>query len=594
MQPGAPAWVGRFEEKEEVPVDYEECAIEAVDASKKTVSLSYQNGKSGPATESMAAVLERAEEFLMREDLVDVEPLNNAEILRCLEFRYWKDLIYCFCGPSLIATNPNKTLVNADESEDQNTFRKYALTGGKRIPKPHLFNQTAIVFWQLLDSGKNQAICISGESGAGKSYSTFQCLRFITSIYASNDSNEEGKLAKKIMSSNPFLEGFGNAKTLRNKDSSRFGKYFLIYVDLKSKMIKGAKIENYLLEKSRVIYHSANERNYHIFYAVMKHMPKADQKKFLLTDEERPADMKEYLITNRSGVFEAEPGKDLKVFTEIIEAFKNIEYSQAEIEAVWKIISVVLNLANVKVDTSLFVEGQRECGLVDSKYLSRCLKLLGLGKADLIYAVCSKKIGTVQQVLTPTQCEGVKEALAKELFNNLFNWMVIKLNVKLLPKDVRGLQSVGILDIFGFEDFGEQNSLEQLCINYTNEKLQKLYNFCVFTAEKKIFEESRQRHLQAHRLRLRALLGQQRSRSRLHLEHPPAPLEQQTHGLQQDEDAPLPDPAHRKATHLQRARHRGEEQRRARLEHLRSHVSRRPARLPHLQTQAARPAAGRY
>jgi myosin heavy subunit len=170
------------------------------------------------------------------------------------------------------------------------------------------------------------------------------------------------------------------------------------------------------------------------------------------------------------------------------ESLLNLDFDQEEQDGIWKILSVILNLSNVQIDSSCYRELEQACSLKDSKYLTRTLELLGIDKETLVKGLCYKKTGEYDVVITPMQSEGIKDALTKDLYNSLFNWIVIKLNVKLLPPSDKKLPSIGLLDIFGFEDF-KLNSMEQLCINYTNEKLQKLYIFCVFIAEKKIFEE---------------------------------------------------------------------------------------------------------
>ena len=489
-KPGALCWVEIYDSTNTVAIEYSQGIIDEINQEKKTVTVKYEPGSRGPNEVSVRSVLERAEEPQLNDDLVDIEPLNDAELLRCLEMRFKKDLIYCFCGPSLLSTNPYKGIKNEDQERDREMFKRYAMNGGKRISKPHIWNMAAIVFWNLTESRRDQAICISGESGAGKSFSTKLCLSFITQLFSDKVAKGEVTIEDKIMSCNPILESFGNSKTRRNNDSSRFGKYFLLYFDMQSKSIKGSKIENYLLEKSRVINQADQERNYHIFYAVLKHMTSEEQEKYLFCDPgEGKADMKQFPYLSKSNCYDVKEISDEEVYNSVCSSFVNLGFSSEERETIWRILSVVLNLSRVEIDTSIYEEGMVACGIVKSKYLDRVLTLLGLSEGEMKGALCYKKItADASQVITPTQCEGVKDALAKDLFNSLFNWMVIKLNVSLIPEESKKMPSVGLLDIFGFEDF-VINSIEQLCINYTNEKLQKLYIFCVFTAEKKIFEE---------------------------------------------------------------------------------------------------------
>lgn len=489
VKPSANCWVEIFDEVESTVVAYAMAMVNEVNTTTKKVSLFYEKGHQGPTEVMVTEILERASEPQMNEDLVDIDILNDAELLRSLETRFKNDLIYCFCGPSLLSTNPYKPIDNPYEENDNALFKRYALHGGKKSPKPHINNLAAMVFRELVETNgsKDQAICISGESGAGKSFSTRLCLSFITHLFSEKANKNEVTIEDKILSCNPIMECFGNAKTIRNNDSSRFGKYFILFVDLAAKQIKGSKIENYLLEKSRVISQAENERNYHIFYAMLKTMPEDEQVKYLLSDGGK-ANMAEFDFLNKSKCYEIEEIEDDVNYRKVVESLNNLNFDKEEQEGIWKTLSVILNIANVTLDSSEYVELEKACSLKDSKYLTRVLKLLDMDKNTLVKGLCYKKSGEYDTVITPMQCEGIKDALAKDLFNSLFNWIVLKLNVKLLPKDADKLPSIGLLDIFGFEDF-KMNSMEQLCINYTNEKLQKLYIFCVFTAEKKIFEE---------------------------------------------------------------------------------------------------------
>lgn len=489
IKPSANCWVEIFSPIESTVVGYSQAIVNSVDTEKKLISLLYEKDHTGPPEVLVTSILERADEPQMDDDLVDIETLNDAELLRSLEVRFKQDNIYCFCGPSLLSTNPYKPVSDSNEAADNEAFKRYAFLGGKKVRKPHINNMAAIVFRQLVENQgeRDQAICISGESGAGKSHSTRLCLSFITQLFSDKSDKKTISIEDKILSCNPIMECFGNAKTIKNNDSSRFGKYFLLFVDLASKQIKGSKIENYLLEKSRVVQQAETERNYHIFYAMLKHMPDDEQVKYKLSDKGK-AQMSEFAFLNKSKCYDVPEIKDDQNFKNVRESLVNLNFDQEEQDSIWKILSVILNLSNVEIDSSTYTELERACSLKDSIYLTRALELLNVEKETLVKGICYKKTGEYDVVITPMQSEGIKDALTKDLYNSLFNWMVIKLNVKLLPPSDKKLPSIGLLDIFGFEDF-IVNSIEQLCINYTNEKLQKLYIYCVFVAEKKIFEE---------------------------------------------------------------------------------------------------------
>jgi myosin-5 len=489
VKPSANCWVEIFDTTEATVVGYSQAIINSVDAEKKTVSLLYEKDQNGPPDIILTSILERADEPQMDDDLVDIDTLNDAELLRSLEVRFKQNQIYCFCGPSLLSTNPYKDVSDGYDPNDNELYKRYALMGGKKVTKPHINNMAAIVFRQLMESRgeRDQAICISGESGAGKSHSTKLCLGFITQLFSEKTDKKIISIEDKILSCNPIMECFGNAKTIMNNDSSRFGKYFILYVDLASKQIKGSKIENYLLEKSRVVKQAETERNYHIFYALLKNMTDEEQVKYHLSDQGK-ASLSEFNFLNHSKCYDVPEINDEKNYSNVRESLKNLDFAKEEQDGIWKILSIILNLSNVQIDSSCYLELEQACSLIDSKYLTRSLELLGLDKQTLVKGLCYKKTGEYDVVITPMQSEGIKDALTKDLYNSLFNWIVIKLNVNLLPPTDKKLPSIGLLDIFGFEDF-KINSMEQLCINYTNEKLQKLYIFCVFIAEKKIFEE---------------------------------------------------------------------------------------------------------
>jgi myosin-5 len=509
VKSGKLVWVELVDEKEGIPLNYAQGMVDKVMEDIKEVTILYAPKElKGPDQCLVTRIHERAEEPQIIDDLVDIEPLNDAELLRCLELRFRADLIYCYVGPTLLSTNPYKDKDAEFERrvyppEDKEMFKRYALQGGKRISKPHIWNLSASTFWQLFDENRPQAICISGESGAGKSHGTRLCMSFVAQLFGSDDDKRDGKQDKKetsienkILNCNPILEAFGNSKTIRNNDSSRFGKYFVMFVDKRSKHIKGAEVKNYLLEKSRVISQAAGERNYHIFYAVCKAMSPEKLHKYFFTDG-KTVDMSEYNLLKKGGIYNEEKIDDFKIFNEVQDSFNNLGFTEEEQEGIWKVLSCVLNMGNIEIDSSSYVESATPCKFKGSKYLQRVLEILGVERESLEKGCCllSRVFNneTLLSPRTPSQCENIRDSFCKDLFNNCFNWMVRKLNVQILPANQTQYTSIGFLDIFGFEDFegipGGKNSIEQFCINYTNEKLQKLFISYVFDAEKKIFEQ---------------------------------------------------------------------------------------------------------
>jgi myosin-5 len=494
-KPGKAIWVEIMDKDEVEPKEYLKGRIDQVFEEKKMISIIYDGNEKGEKDVYAHRVLERAEEPQVLEDLVDIDPLNDAELLRCLQMRFANDDVYCWCGPTLLATNPYKKIDKSSLQEHKEMFREFALKGGKVIKMPHIWNLAAQAFYQLFANEKKQAVCISGESGAGKTVGTKLCMSFITSLFendepaAPKDSKGEHHvpIEDKILDCNPVMESFGNAKTVRNDNSSRFGKYFIMYVDKNDKHIKGAEIRNYLLEKSRVVIQAKTERNYHVFYGILRFMDPNRLKQYGYFQ------MEKYNYLKKSECFQWETIDDKEFFTDTCSSFNRLGFNQEEQDGVFKTLATVLNLGNVQIDSSTFIEGEQPCGIKMEEYFEKVLKILEVDREEFIEGICcQKRTLPGGQVLlsprTPANAEAIRDALAKDMFNNVFNWIVRKLNLTLLPENPKQYTSVGLLDIFGFEDFNV-NSIEQFCINYTNEKLQNLYISYVFKAEKVIFME---------------------------------------------------------------------------------------------------------
>ena len=495
-KPGKAIWVEIMDKEDLEPVEYYQGRIDQVFEDRKIITIIYEDNGKGEKEVYANRVLERAEEPQILEDLVDVDPLNDAELLRCLEMRFRNDDVYCYCGPTLLAMNPYKKIDKATLPEHKEMFRKYALLGGKKISMPHIWNLASTAFWQLFDNQKKQAVCISGESGAGKTVGTKLCMGFITSLFEHEEGGgskaDEVPIEDKILDCNPIMESFGNAKTVRNDNSSRFGKYFIMYVDKTDKHIKGAEIKNYLLEKSRIVIQAETERNYHVFYGILRFMAPEKLKQYGYANKGDSVDMTQFNYLRKSKCFTWETINDKEFFDDTCNSFNRLGFNQEEQDGVFKMLATTLNLGNVDIDPSTWKDGDTPCSVVPSDYFEKVVKILEVDKNELVAGWTLIRRVMQEQVIesprTPNQTEGIRDALAKDLFNNVFNWIVKKLNLTLLPNNPSQYTSVGLLDIFGFEDF-MVNSIEQFCINYTNEKLQNLYISYVFKAEKIIFEQ---------------------------------------------------------------------------------------------------------
>lgn len=451
------------------------------------------------------------------EDMVNMDILNEAELLNNLKLRYDRDLIFTYIGPTLLVINPYKPLVSDFTPENYLKFKDQAISPifVLKDNPPHVFAIGAKAFHQLTHHYRDQAIVISGESGAGKTENTKFAMRFITSMSSEISTTEESKssiiegiiyyinpfiklkilitilkdtsIEEKILGCNPILEAFGNAKTVRNDNSSRFGKYVKIQVSRQYKKIKGAEITNYLLEKSRVTSQSKGERNYHIFYHLLGSENQSILKEFKLLDENglaRQPSSFDYL--KESNCFEVESLCDKEQYKEVCNSLNKLKFSKEELHGIWAILAAILHLGNMSFCDKAFQKDENNRCEVDSllefKYI---VELLGVDGPSMLQSLVCKprttKEGLIYSILKKTQCIELRDSLSKGLYEKLFNWLVKRMN--LASNEQKDVLTIGLLDIFGFEKF-ENNSLEQLCINFTNEKLHQLYIEYVFISEK--------------------------------------------------------------------------------------------------------------
>ncbi|GAB9472769.1 Myosin-i heavy chain [Globisporangium polare] len=427
------------------------------------------------------------------EDILQMSDLSEASLLENLRRRYEKEYIYTYVGPILIAINPYKPL-DAVYSEAKMT-EYYGKTMGM-LP-PHVFALADHAYTQLIQGGAldpaNQSIIISGESGAGKTETTKIIMQYLAratsyrkvpneqapqevshQVAAANNANGTvsralGKLEERVLESNPLLESFGNAKTLRNDNSSRFGKFIEIQFDHHGKIV-GAEIMNFLLEKTRIVSQSIGERNYHIFYQLLAGADDELREKLKLTT---PHDY-EYL--RKSQCFTIQSCNDAKEFETTKHCMATIGINQERQERVFDLLAAVLHLGNLK-----FAAENETCvpaGEEAHEGLRHVAKLLKVSEDALHKALLTRQLFVGGKVIVQQQnvdqVRDKRDALAKAVYSSLFLWLVSELNRTISrPQDKWGF--IGVLDIYGFEKF-EWNTFEQLCINYANEKLQRHFN----------------------------------------------------------------------------------------------------------------------
>ncbi|XP_053241397.1 unconventional myosin-VIIa isoform X1 [Podarcis raffonei] len=406
------------------------------------------------------------------EDMIRLGDLNEAGILRNLLIRYREHLIYTYTGSILVAVNPYQLLPIYSPEQ----IRLYTNKKIGEMP-PHIFAIADNCYFNMQRNNKDQCCIISGESGAGKTESTKLILQFLAAI-----SGQHSWIEQQVLEANPILEAFGNAKTIRNDNSSRFGKYIDIHFN-KRGAIEGAKIEQYLLEKSRVCRQAQDERNYHVFYCMLKGMT-PEQKKLLGL---RKAGDYNYL--SMGNCITCDGRDDSKEYSNIRAAMKVLMFTDTENWEISKLLAAILHMGNLRYEARTY-DNLDACEVVHSASLITAASLLEVDPQDLMNCLTSRTIitrgETVSTPLSMEQALDVRDAFVKGIYGRLFVWIVEKINAAIYRppshehKSVR--RSIGLLDIFGFENF-TVNSFEQLCINFANENLQQFFVRHVFKLE---------------------------------------------------------------------------------------------------------------
>uniref|UniRef100_A0AAZ3PUG2 Myosin VIIAb n=1 Tax=Oncorhynchus tshawytscha TaxID=74940 RepID=A0AAZ3PUG2_ONCTS len=406
------------------------------------------------------------------EDMIRLGDLNEAGILRNLLIRYNERVIYTYTGSILVAVNPYQLL--PIYTPDQ--IRLYTNKKIGEMP-PHIFAIADNCYFNMQRNNKDQCCIISGESGAGKTESTKLILQFLAAI-----SGQHSWIEQQVLEANPILEAFGNAKTIRNDNSSRFGKYIDIHFN-KRGAIEGAKIEQYLLEKSRVCRQAADERNYHIFYCMLRGMAPELKTKLglgLATD---------YSYLTMGNCTKCDGRDDLKDYSSILSAMKVLMFTETENWEISKLLAAILHMGNLRYEAHTY-DNLDACVVVQSPDLSTAASLMEVDSKDVMSCLTTRTLITRgESVSTPLSMEqglDVRNAFVKGIYGRLFVWIVDKINAAIFrppsceSKIVR--RSIGLLDIFGFENF-TVNSFEQLCINFANENLQQFFVRHVFKLE---------------------------------------------------------------------------------------------------------------
>eukprot|EP00451_Oxyrrhis_marina_P019407 CAMPEP_0204351698 /NCGR_PEP_ID=MMETSP0469-20131031/31310_1 /ASSEMBLY_ACC=CAM_ASM_000384 /TAXON_ID=2969 /ORGANISM="Oxyrrhis marina" /LENGTH=1139 /DNA_ID=CAMNT_0051338297 /DNA_START=33 /DNA_END=3453 /DNA_ORIENTATION=+ len=429
-------------------------------------------------------------------DMVLLRKLSNAGITENLRVRHREGLIYSSVGPVLVVVNPytwlqvpgTKLSIYSPE-----VMKLYSFKSRLDVP-PHIFATAEAAFRQLVLEEESQCVIISGESGAGKTEASKQIQNYVAAVSGGGDGVEQVKTI--FLQSNQVLEAFGNAKTLRNNNSSRFGKYLEILFDRAGRPV-GGRCRNYLLEKRRVVRPGRGERSFHIFYQLMRASDKV-RSTFGLGDD---PSVFQYLAC--SGAFDVPGVDDAAEFESTLSSLTAIGIPPKRSKAILRCVAAVLHIGNVAFLGKL-VEGADGCHMEDSQALDSFSSLMGVDAAALDHVMRTRRFetmapgGAVETYDVPqnvAQASAARDGLAKAVFERLFDHIVACLNALLESQQSEmtsseDLRSIGVLDIYGFEIF-EKNGFEQLCINYVNESLQQIFIELTLRAEQEEYQRER-------------------------------------------------------------------------------------------------------
>ncbi|XP_031631624.1 myosin heavy chain, non-muscle isoform X2 [Contarinia nasturtii] len=418
------------------------------------------------------------------EDMAELTCLNEASVLHNIKDRYYSGLIYTYSGLFCVVVNPYKKLAIYTEK----IMERYKGIKRHEVP-PHVFAITDSAYRSMLQDREDQSILCTGESGAGKTENTKKVIQYLAYVAASKPKGSGsaphpaliiGELEQQLLQANPILEAFGNAKTVKNDNSSRFGKFIRINFDA-SGYISGANIETYLLEKSRAIRQAKDERTFHIFYQLLAGATPEQKEKFILDD------IKTYAFLSNGSL--PVPGvDDYAEFQATVKSMDIMGMTSDDFNSIFRIVSAVLLFGCMKFKQE---RSSDQATLPDNTVAQKIAHLLGLNVTDMTRAFLTPRIKVgrdfVTKAQTKEQVEFAVEAIAKACYERMFKWLVNRINRSLDRTKRQGASFIGILDMAGFEIF-ELNSFEQLCINYTNEKLQQLFNHTMFILEQEEYQ----------------------------------------------------------------------------------------------------------
>ncbi|XP_051133264.1 myosin-8-like [Andrographis paniculata] len=406
------------------------------------------------------------------DDMTKLAYLHEPGVLQNLKSRYFANEIYTYTGNILIAVNPFQRLPHLYSGETMQKYKGMQL--GELSPHPFAIADSA--YRRMVNDGISQSILVSGESGAGKTESTKMLMCYLA--YMGAGAGDGGRsVQEKVLESSPVLEGFGNAKTVRNNNSSRFGKFVEIQFN-NSGRISGAAIRTYLLERSRVCQVSDPERNYHCFYMLCA-APPEDREKY------KVGNPREFHYLNQSNCYELNGVDNSQEYLDTRRAMDIVGMSSDEQDAIFRVVAAVLHLGNIEFGKVSDGDASKPKDDKSKLHLKTTAELLKCDEKALEDSLCKRVMVTRDETITkslnPDDAALSRDALAKIVYSRLFDWLVNKINDS-ISQDPNSKYIIGVLDIYGFESF-KTNSFEQFCINLTNEKLQQHFNQHVFKME---------------------------------------------------------------------------------------------------------------
>ncbi|XP_070801271.1 unconventional myosin-XIX [Pituophis catenifer annectens] len=429
----------------------------------------HHNGDDNSLDKEVESFLSDHQQFSCISDLTKVNPVTTTTVLKCLQARYAIDVFYTKAGCSLVAINPFRPVQSLYSQE---LMKEYHAVARLQELKPHIFTVAEESYRNVQSQIPlvNQSIIVSGESGAGKTWTSRCLMKFYATVAASSDIPEGSitveRIEQRVLDSNPVMEAFGNACTLRNNNSSRFGKYIQLHLN-RSQLLTSASVQTFLLEKTRVAYQAPQERNFHIFYQIAKGATQDERREWDLLETARFC-----WLPNSEETLEEDS------FDVTREAMTHLGIDSFTQNNVFKILAGLLHLGNIQ-----FCESEDEAQLCELEDLakgfaetaSRLLRVPGEQLLDTL-RIRTITAGRQRQVFRKpclkAECETRRDCLAKVIYARIFDWLVSVINESICASNSVWNNFIGLLDVYGFESFVE-NHLEQLCINYANEKLQQ-------------------------------------------------------------------------------------------------------------------------